>query len=297
MKKSKIIIPALGMLLLSTAASVTGTVAWFTTVSSANANITNFAVRKLGGDLSYVVAPLTGTQKSDASSDTSAIVLKGTNPALCDASYNHLTGDLWKANSNASAFSALESESDAHWSVTSADPAQVTYYAVSWQYTFTYAFGGDSTAMNLYFDAAASTCTGTQVTAASGTQTEQTYKGFRIAFINSAASRKVVWAENQASSNCHYVTATDTATGSYFNVDSTSQAGDLIDSTSMTAIAENGSGTTTRADYLGQFTTTTNTITIKCVAWFEGTDPNIVNGARMDQVSAAMTFYTRPLAS
>lgn len=296
MKKSKIIIPALGMLLLSTAASVTGTVAWFTTVSSANANITSFAVRKLGGDLSYVVAPLTGTQKAD-STDTSAIVLKGTNPALCDASYNHLTGDLWKANSNATAFSALDSESDANWSVTSADPAQVTYYAVSWQYTFTYAFGGDSTAMNLYFDAAASTCTGTQVTAASGTQTEETYKGFRIAFINTAASRKVVWAENQASASCKYVTATDSANGSYSNVDSTSAAGDLIDSTSMTAIGENSSGTVTRADYLGQFTPSSNTVIIKCVAWFEGTDPNIVNGARMDQVSAAMTFYTRPLAA
>ena len=36
MKKTKIIIPALGMLLLSTAASVTGTVAWF----SANSQVT-----------------------------------------------------------------------------------------------------------------------------------------------------------------------------------------------------------------------------------------------------------------
>ena len=36
MKKTKIIIPALGMLLLSTAASVSGTVAWF----SMNASVT-----------------------------------------------------------------------------------------------------------------------------------------------------------------------------------------------------------------------------------------------------------------
>ena len=176
MKKSKIIIPALGMLLLSTAASITGTVAWFTTVSSATANITSFAVRKLGGDLSYTVAAGTGTQKVD-STDTSAITLKGTNPALCDASYNHSTGYVWKANSNASAFTSITTESEANWSVSGTD--QVTYYAVSWTYTFSYAFGGDSTAMNLYFDAATSTVTPTQTTAAATGQSEQTYKGFR----------------------------------------------------------------------------------------------------------------------
>lgn len=38
MKKTKIIIPALGMLLLSTAASVTGTVAWFAANASVSAN-------------------------------------------------------------------------------------------------------------------------------------------------------------------------------------------------------------------------------------------------------------------
>ena len=37
MKKTKVIIPALGMLLLSTAASVTGTVAWFSSNASVNA--------------------------------------------------------------------------------------------------------------------------------------------------------------------------------------------------------------------------------------------------------------------
>ena len=38
MKKTKVIIPALGILLLSTAASVTGTVAWFTTNNSVSAS-------------------------------------------------------------------------------------------------------------------------------------------------------------------------------------------------------------------------------------------------------------------
>ena len=297
MKKSKIIIPALGMLILSTAASVTGTVAWFTTVSSATANITSFAVRKLGGDLSYVVAAGTGTKKVD-SSDTSSITLDGTSPALCDASFNHTTKHPWKANSTASAFTEITTENVANWGVTSVTPAQVTYYAVSWSYTFTYTFGGDSTAMNLYFDSAASTITPTTTTAAeTGHESQLTYKGFRIAFLCDSSSRAVVWAKNQTSANCHYVTASNDQTGAYSNVNSTSAAGNLIDSSNMTAIPENSTGTISRTDYLGQFTTSVNTLTIKCVAWFEGTDPNVVNGAEMDSVAAALTFYTRPLAA
>ena len=292
MKKSKIIIPALGMLILSTAASVTGTVAWFTTVSTANASITSFAVRKLGGDLSYSVTALTGTERATPSDPKSAIQLKGTNPAMCDASYDHTTGTLWKATSNASSFIELDSESDANWSVTSASPAQVTYFAVSWQYAFTYTFGGDSTAMNLYYESAASTVT--VMSSVAGTNSYETYKGFRIAFINSSLSREVVWAKNQGVANCSYVVDEDDDTGEYTDDNSTSAQGDLIDSRNMTAIAENSNGSTSRADYLGQFTTSSATINIKCVAWFEGTDENVVNGSRMDTVQAALSFYTRP---
>ena len=296
MKKSKIIIPALGMLILSTAASVTGTVAWFTTVSSATANITSFAVRKLGGDLSYVVAAGVGTKKVD-STDTSSITLDGTSPALCDASFNHTTKHPWKANSTASAFTEITTENVANWGVSSTTPAQITYYAVSWSYTFTYTFGGDSTAMNLYFGSADSTITPTVNTAAEGTHTEQTYKGFRIAFLCDSSSRAVVWAKNQSSANCHYVVASNDQTGAYSNVNSTSAAGNLIDSTGIATIDENSTGTQTRTDFLGQFTSSANTLTIKCVAWYEGTDPNVINGSEMDTVAAALTFYTRPQAA
>lgn len=302
MKKSKIIIPALGMLLLSTAASVSGTVAWFTTVSTAQANITSFAVRKLGGDLDYTVAAGTGTKKSDNSNPKSAIELDGTNPALCDSSYDHLAKLDYKANSNASAFTALASD-ESNWTVTGTD--QVTYYAVSWTYTFTYTFGGDTTAVNLYLDSQASTVTATKTDdTAIGASGNQTYKGFRIAFINASASRAVVWAKNQSAANCKFIDADTTIdagvysnNGVYSNANSSSAAGDLLDSTGLAVVSENGNGSTARADYLGQFTSAANTVTIKCVAWYEGTDPNVVNGAEMDKVSAAMTFYTRPNAA
>lgn len=308
MKKSKIIIPALGMLILSTAASVTGTVAWFTTVSSATANITSFAVRKLGGDLDYVVAAGTGTEKVTPSDPKSSIQLTGDNPALCDASYDHVNNVLYKANSNATSFSSAGAESVSNWGVEGKDASNndiITYYAVTWTYTFTYTFGGAGEAVNLYFDSQASEITPTTITAAAGSQTEQTYKGFRIAFI--CGSRKVVWAGEQASGNCKYITSgttisypggvpTYSGAGTYSNVNSDSATGDLLDSTGVAIVAENSNGSAARADYLGQFTTGTgnNVLTVKCVAWYEGTDPNVVNGSEMDRVAASLGFYTRP---
>ena len=305
MKKSKIIIPALGMLLLSTAASVSGTVAWFTTVSTAQANVTSFAVRKLGGDLDYSTSVGTGTKLHDAEDAKSAIELAGTDPALCDSSYDHLAKLDYKANSNATAFTALNSD-ESNWTVSGTN--MVTYYAVSWTYTFTYTFGGDSTAVNLYFDSQGSTVSAQKVDGtAIGASGNQTYKGFRMAFINASASRSVVWAKNQTAANCKFVDSdttvaytdgvpTYTNNGVYTNVNSASAQGTLLDSTGLAIVSENGSGSTARADYLGQFTSVANTVTIKCVAWYEGTDPNVVNESEMDKVTCVLNFYTRPNA-
>ena len=319
MKKSKIIIPALGMLILSTAASVTGTVAWFTTVSSAKAELTTFAVRKLGGDLSYAVTPLTGTEKVNDAKADSSIRLKNstaenTSVALCDASYDHVNNVLYKAaNGSATSFASVGAESESNWKVEGTDAQShtlITYYAVTWQYTFTYTFGGSSGNVNLYFDSINSSLDPTLSSAAAAGHTEQTYKGFRIAFINSAASRKVVWAGEQAAAKCLFVdsdttvaydaethAATYTNNGTYGTANSSSSATDLLDSTGLAIIDENAaSGAANRSDYLGVFTPAANTITVKCVAWFEGTDENVVNGSEMDQVDAVLNFYTRTAA-
>ena len=303
MKKSKIILPALGMLLLSTAASVTGTVAWFTTVSTASANLTSFAIRKLGGELGLTIKTATdgsqygtGTTKSGES-----IILNGDDPALCDASYDHVTQQkIYKANSAATAFSTLAAESN--WVVNGDD--QVTYYAVSWTLEFTYTFGGDSSNVNLYFDLDAANLTGTQVTAGT-VANKETWKGFRIAFI--CGARTLVWAGGHASSEAASLVfqsgATRSTTTAYTNPNSSSAAGTLITGfgTSGTCAAALHAPTddlasAARADYIGAFVkgaTDSTTLSVKCIAWYEGNDENVVNGARMDQVAATMAFYTR----
>lgn len=63
MKKTKIIVPALGMLLLSTAASVTGTVAWFAVNTSVTVTGLQVKAKAEGG---IVIAPYTITKTSVA---------------------------------------------------------------------------------------------------------------------------------------------------------------------------------------------------------------------------------------
>ena len=74
MKKTKIIIPALGMLLLSTAASITGTVAWF----SANQQVTasGMNIRATSGSAYLVISE---TENGTFDTDANAMVL---NPAV-----------------------------------------------------------------------------------------------------------------------------------------------------------------------------------------------------------------------
>ena len=316
MKKSKIIIPALGMLLLSTAASVSGTVAWFTTVSTADAQISSFAIRKLGGDLDLTIKTeadnTTGegavTYGIGTAKSGNAIVLKdqaSKDTALCDASYKHTsTAGVYKANNSATQF---ETVAESNWKVSSG--GKDTYYAVSWTLEFGYTFGGDASNVNLYFDlqnASLEPTAGTDGSAATG----ETWKGFRIAFI--CGSRTVVWAGGHTTSEAsglHYQTSANSqGGGDYVNANSANQLGDLItgfgtssDSGYPAAVAilpgsENSPQSGTRSDFIGQFTTSTTTLSVKCIAWYEGNDDNVINGARMDTVSAVMAFYTRTAA-
>ena len=76
MKKTKIIIPALGLLLLSTAASVTGTVAWF----AANASVSATGMQVKAKTASTYL--LIGTGDNDTAAEIQAISPASTSVAL-----------------------------------------------------------------------------------------------------------------------------------------------------------------------------------------------------------------------
>ena len=76
MKKSRIIVPALAMLTLSVAASVTGTVAWFTASRTANMQLNNLAALNTSGDLSLVLEKGNQTTNPGSNGTTKTLALE-----------------------------------------------------------------------------------------------------------------------------------------------------------------------------------------------------------------------------
>ena len=97
MKKSKIIVPALAVLLLSTAASVTGTVAWFTASRTYRLTAGDFAVVNTKDNLECVLEGLYGTT---ADNEQKKITTKA-DYVLTDASLDHTDAKIPVTEPNA----------------------------------------------------------------------------------------------------------------------------------------------------------------------------------------------------
>lgn len=171
------------------------------------------------------------------------------------------------------------------------------YHAVHWQMTFNYTFGVDATARRVYFD----TDSSIRKTATVNVGDEETYKGFRIAFKNStAAPRNVIWAPEQtATADIHYVSAQNTLSD-YSDSDTVSLLYKDIPAAQVN-VNKNSSGSvataSTNKNYLCQLTSDIPSVTIDCVAWFEGSDPNVINQADLDTVAASLKFFAVPAAA
>ena len=92
MKKTKIIVPALGMLLLSTAASVTGTVAWFSMNNFVTATGMEVKARAENGIVISNAASGSTWKVTDASARTTDLALKPTSTATA-ATWVHSTSN------------------------------------------------------------------------------------------------------------------------------------------------------------------------------------------------------------
>ncbi len=308
MKKSKVIIPALGILVLSTAASVTGTVAWFTANTKYNTTVGDFAVVKTNDDLVCVQAPGVGTNVSAEDTPNNTITVKS-NYELTDASFDHTANDIIAPDSSGQtvgSVTALGSANEtnmkrATYMVSTTE--HTVYTAFTWTMTFKVKFGGVNRNYGLYMDHTADHSAVTKKSGAAIASTD-TAKGFRLALVGQTAtySNTRVWADNQTSANCQFVDGLTAGTA----LAGTAYASPmLIDSAYNTALPTAGSPESTsvasaRPDYLGKFVFQANTevsLVYTAVAWFEGTDPTIVNAATVfDTVTAAMHFEAIPLS-
>ena len=323
MKKSKVIVPALGLLLLSTAASVTGTVAWFTANKSVTINAGDFAVVSTTGDLSFEAAAGLGTQLSTSDnkvvepktdSATVAGVAETYNWVLSDASFDHTTGNVYYPYANGSMLALHDETYDSGAEADflrqtktiseTGDPVTArtinkVYSIFTWSYTFKFTSENDAV-VGLFLD-----FDNSSVTDVTSSNSNNSYKGFRIAFISD--DKETVWAANRAKAECTYATAAAATSAASSNTAytgydllATDQKGSVPEEAvaSKTNIATN----TTYPNYLGQFPvgdgSTEQELTITLVAWFEGSDADVITtvAGLYDTVSAEMRFEARNLA-
>lgn len=319
MNKLKILIPSLGMLLLSTAGTVSGSLAWFTANRTVTVSTTNFQVGSLDSDLDVTVSSLVGTTVSDK---VVSIVSGG---RLTDGSFDHINKVVYTADKSVlsdgeqpTVFEVVGNNvtnpaADA-WKAEDSAAAAPFYYAIAWKMTFSNEFNGSTAALNLFFSPKDSSSL--SEVPEGGEDKPHTYEGFRIAFF--AGDEVFVWApyrtaaqvtglvnthRTQADVNpdpsfpngMHYVKAlTENQWGNY------TAGTDIItgfgESYGVANAEEGDNNQTSRVDYLGQLTPEADELTVTCVAWYEGDDPTVVNSASKDQVSNSLKFYVRKAA-
>ncbi len=308
LKKSLLIVPAMGTLLLAAAGSVGGTVAWFSANTEYNMTAGQFAVGALDGNLSVALTNIHGT----TCNDTSKTVTVTTGDLLADASFNLTSGVLYTDSGNnngtATGFTALNTLAadgtitDANWYAKQNFSGELDmHWAIAWKMSFTYAMPSTGIQQNLYFDNKTSGATKTEGTEGAALFT---YKGFRLAFfpLTSTDATPVarVWAPLTSETDVtklKYVSGTtSSSTTAYTTGNMMLKLGtDDTLAPAKTAASSNSTG----ANYLGCFeaghANTNVTMNMACVAWYEGLDSNVVSSASKDIVTQlAMYFYVLP---
>ena len=312
MKKSKVIIPAMALLLFSTAASITGTVAWFTSSRTFDTSAGTFQATAIDGNLDVDLAEgvatdaVTENGQAPGTNEKATKIVAESGAKFADVSFQPKpsTGDstFWRYTpSGQTTFTSLGLGSGLTFNATSK-----IYFAASWTMTFKYTYGEDSSPMNIFLDTRIDNSDPTigskfTETGTASTEEHQAIKGFRIAFVSGTgtAQRTVIWADKQAETNCKHIASASSATAgtTYTEPNTTVIASDARDSA---LVNDNGAITNVKG-YIGQIPTAsagqTGQLAVTCYAWFEGTDPNVVNDAKLNICSATMKFYARTAAA
>ena len=275
MKKTKIIAPALAIIAFSTAASIAGSVAWFTASRQVTINAGSYAVVKTNSDLSYSMTAGCGT---NVNVSTNSVTFDG---LLTHGSMNHTTKNVYTPSADGKSIAketALGANDFVAQMTVTTIGTKTVYTAATFKVTFSVNFGQGEKDKGLYLNNTAGqsdfTVTGTPVTAT----------GFRMAFVpdtdtTGSTQYAKVFADLQAQANCKYVAGLDNYVGTEYTTDLIDSSYDAALPTDSTTRAD----ATSRPDCLGIFKAPAAnespivSLTYYVVAWFDGTDPNIVN--------------------
>ena len=333
MKKSRVIIPALAMIAFSVAASITGAVAWFTASRTASIDAGTYTVVKTSAELEYKLTRGAGTTVNQAG-DTVSV-----SGVLTDGSLDHDSSIIYtpaadgrsllpaenakraialteevSGETQYKAYSDYESLLERGSTVARQDnPSKTIYTAVTFELEFTVTFGEVAGDIGLFLDNTEELVNNVLVKKShfEVDGTPKTAKGFRMAFLpHEAAGNARVFADLQ-DEKVDENTLIKHIGGS--NPDSSFSAGgsaygtnEVIDKNYKAALPTASTARATalaRPDCLGVFTFTASsrvTLSYTVVAWFEGTDPEIVNRATADEyqsVGAYLSFEGVDLAA
>ena len=294
MKKSRIIIPALAMIAFSVAASITGTVAWFTANRTAKIDAGTYAVVKTTANLNCKVISGIGTTATDNTDGSNDIIV--VNGKLTDGSFDHAGSNKYIYAPDGSgtkvghryAMASATATNLSRGETTDSTPLTI-YTAVTWDVEFSIEFGAVAGDIGLYLDLANSSFTPSSETV--GADEQDTSKGFRMAFVpygTAPNGNTRVFADLQTSAKCTYV-AGEPAENTALPAGTAYAAPVLIDSGASGALNQAGyteAASANMVNYFGKFTFAANTtvkLTYKVVCWFEGTDENIINGTDDDK--------------
>ena len=253
MKKSKIIVPALGILAFSTAAAVTGTVAWFTANRLVTVNATAITAYNPEAGLKVTLSGHKGCVAGASSVGTGDTAASVTHNQLRDASVDLENTKVWRSilNDDGSAVSSYGDVTAAATEGTAAGSYTgegTTYYYWCSIYTAKFELVQQSTSevYNLKYDNTKLVATNTGSLAIA--------PALRIGIVLSDGSFKVITPFKAAGANS-YVNSATTATGSYAGCLGSDKSGNFA------------MGTLTGSGY----------VEATIYTWFEGTDATCIN--------------------
>ena len=293
MKKSRIIVPALAMLTLSVAASVTGTVAWFTASRTASMSASSVAAVNTAGNLSYTLIAGVGTQVSSNSVTLSPMMDASVNATANFTDATPITNgdniDVFTANFNSeSHITGLTARKGTYFK----DINSTKIYTLnSWQIKFTSNAVEDN---YLYFDGrrTKSNIANPLEGQTFNVESEKVYKALRVYM--ASPTKKIIWAPYTGETEIYTAVqggsieeAIDPSV-SFSGV--SSQYGSLISKVENTdnvhvilnekeTVISDGSSfnsASSDASLLGTTLKSGTPLTVSCMIWFEGLDSSCV---------------------
>ena len=300
-KKSAVVIPALARIAV-TAASVSGTVAWFTATREATVTGGTFLAGTNEGDLVVTATGGTGVTTSENKNSNTQTTTVLEDVKLLDASYSGT------ALTEATPFwTDVENGEHKYKAVSQRyDTNSNYYYGVSWKLTFSIDVANSKSNYDIFFNAS-----GSSATDGTSGATKTAFRVFRQSVTSTSTNSSIVWAPlastaevNGTAKNLGYVLDAD-HTAQYTSA--TAYAHGLISNSNAslnTLTLDNGANNNLRGDWLAKCAkendnTNKATATVQVVVWFEGLDANMIpdNLNNISSIGTTMKFYARESAS